>query len=97
MNPATTRCLESLQARFGYTPNEVLSRSRKQPLAWARQIAMWLLYTRTKMGYRQVAEELNRKDHGTVLHACKVVELARGGSVAHEHRDIEAMIKLSNL
>jgi chromosomal replication initiator protein len=53
---------------FQVTSKDVLSRSRKSDIAFARQVIMYLL--REDFGYKleDVAELLNRKDHTTVMH-----------------------------
>lgn len=50
------------------TSKDLLGRSRKSDIAFARQIAMFLL--REDFGFKleEIAEILNRKDHTTVMH-----------------------------
>lgn len=54
---------------FSVTTKDVLSRSRKADIAFARQVAMFLLREDFKYKLEEVANFLNRKDHTTVIHA----------------------------
>jgi len=41
--------------------------------AFARQVAMYLTRQMIKLPLIQIGEEFGGRDHGTVIHACKVV------------------------
>jgi len=55
---------------------ELLGRSRRQPVAFARQVAMAVTYQLTHMSLDDVGEYYGERDHGTVLWARKVVNKA---------------------
>lgn len=46
---------------------------RPKNIAEGRQVAMFLVRTLTKMPLIQIGEEFGGRDHGTVIHACKVI------------------------
>jgi chromosomal replication initiator protein len=46
---------------------------RPKNIAEGRQVAMYLVRTLTKLPLIQIGEEFGGRDHGTVIHACKVV------------------------
>ena len=46
---------------------------RPKNIAEGRQVAMYLTRTMTKLPLIQIGEEFGGRDHGTVIHACKVV------------------------
>jgi chromosomal replication initiator protein len=46
---------------------------RPSHIAEARQIAMYLTRHLTKLPLTQIGEEFGGRDHGTVIHACKVI------------------------
>lgn len=46
---------------------------RPKNIAEGRQVAMYLVRTLTKLPLMQIGEEFGGRDHGTVIHACKVV------------------------
>jgi chromosomal replication initiator protein len=58
-----------------FTIHEAALRSRKRTyeIATARQAAMFLLRTFTKMSLHEIAREFNKLNHCTVMHAMKAV------------------------
>jgi chromosomal replication initiator protein len=46
---------------------------RPKNIAEGRQVAMYLTRTLTKLPLIQIGEEFGGRDHGTVIHACKVI------------------------
>jgi len=53
---------------------------RPKNIAEARQVAMYLTRTLTKLPLVQIGDEFGGRDHGTVIHACKVVTNNLNGS-----------------
>lgn len=53
---------------------------RPKNIAEARQVAMYLTRTMTKLPLVQIGDEFGGRDHGTVIHACKVVTNNLNGS-----------------
>lgn len=49
------------------------SKSKKQEIAQARQIAMYLSRKYTDKSYSNIGEAIGKRNHATVLHACKNV------------------------
>jgi chromosomal replication initiator protein len=69
----------------GVKPAEILSDKRNAELVLPRQIAMFILRTESRMGYVEIANALNRKDHTTVIHAeRKIKELLTQNSQLNE-------------
>jgi chromosomal replication initiator protein len=60
---------------FGIKRKEILSRSRKQQVALARQVAMYLARNYTDLTLQTIAGSFNRK-HGTVLYAVGQIDQA---------------------
>ena len=56
-------------------PKTLLGRTRRQPVAFARQLAMALSYRMTNRSSVQIADSFGR-NHATVLYAMKVVDEA---------------------
>ncbi|MBQ7946239.1 MAG: chromosomal replication initiator protein DnaA [Bacteroidales bacterium] len=50
------------------------SRSKKQEVARARQVAMFLSKKHTDKSYAYIGEVMGNRNHATVIHACKLVE-----------------------
>ena len=63
---------------------ELLGRSRRQPVAFARQVAMAVTYQLTQMSLDDVGEFYGERDHGTVLWAMKVVDKASGDAAVKD-------------
>jgi chromosomal replication initiator protein len=60
---------------FGIKRKEILSRSRKQQVSLARQVAMYLARNYTDLTLQTIAHGFNRK-HGTVLYAVGQIDQA---------------------
>ena len=58
---------------FNITIDQLLSRSRKGDIVAARHISMYLARKLTKNSLVTIGEKCGKKDHATVLHACKSV------------------------
>jgi len=58
---------------FGFTVEDVLSSSRRQPLVLCRQISMYLCRELTDLSLPKIGEHFNR-DHTTVLHSVDKVK-----------------------
>jgi len=54
---------------------QLMEKTRKQNVAFPRQIAMYLAnYLIPQLSLKEIAEYYNRKDHTTVIHAKKMIE-----------------------
>jgi chromosomal replication initiator protein len=58
---------------FGITVEDLISSKRTSDLALARQIAMYLARDKLNDSLQQIGYAFNKKDHTTVLHACKKI------------------------
>src|SRR5262245_1523935 len=60
---------------FGHTPAEILSRSRKQPIAEARQAAMWAIRQRyPSIPLATIGAAIGNRHYTTVMHALTAAE-----------------------
>lgn len=71
-NKTAMSILEMVSKSLEVSIPNILGFSRTREKVIARHIAMYLIYTRTKLGYKPVGSIFGR-DHTTVMHACKVV------------------------
>lgn len=55
--------------------DELRSKRLHKRLAYARQVAMWLLRNVVGLSYPDTALSLARRDHQTAMHACRQVDL----------------------
>jgi len=53
---------------------DMTSRRRPQNVAFPRQVAMYLSRTLTDRSLMDIGESFGGRDHGTVMHACRLVE-----------------------
>lgn len=78
---------------WGVTRRELYGRSRKQPTAFARQVAMAMTYELTNMSLDDVGEIYGGRDHTTVIYAGKVVKDAQGNpKVVKEIKSIKEQV-----
>ncbi len=59
---------------FGIGPEDLRDPSRVARVTLARHLAMYFCRRRTALSLGEIAAAFNRKDHGTVIHACQRVE-----------------------
>jgi chromosomal replication initiator protein len=52
----------------------IRGKSRRKEIALARQIIMYLSRELTTLPLSKIGEQLGRRDHSTVVHACKLIE-----------------------
>lgn len=65
--------IRTTAAAYGFSIEDLLSSSRRQPLVQARQIAMYLCRELTDLSLPKIGERFNR-DHTTVLHSVEKVK-----------------------
>jgi chromosomal replication initiator protein len=58
---------------FGLPVSELKSKSRRQAIADARGLAMYLVRTVTPLSYADVGQLFGGRDHTTVMHACRKI------------------------
>ncbi len=88
----TIELIQSLVAEeMGIKREEMLSERRNAPLALARQIAMYLSRTVLKASLQEIGEAFGKKDHTTVIHACRKIEEALSSD--HQVRSIVERVR----
>jgi chromosomal replication initiator protein len=68
------RVQRAVAAHFDVRVSDLTGPRRTKNIAEARQAAMWLVRTLTRLPLTQIGEEFGNRDHGTVIHAVKVVD-----------------------
>jgi chromosomal replication initiator protein len=61
---------------FGVRVEDLRGKSREHGIAWARQVAMYLLREETPASLLQIGRQLGGRDHTTVMHGCSRVSKA---------------------
>jgi chromosomal replication initiator protein len=69
--PTVKEIQERTCAAFGITMDVLLSASRAQPAAFARQVAMYLSRELTNDSLPTIGRAFGNRNHTTVMHACK--------------------------
>jgi chromosomal replication initiator protein len=66
--------IEQVADYFRLSEDDLLSRSRKQAVAQARQIAMYLCRELTDESYSHIGTRFGGRDHSTVIHAYRKID-----------------------
>lgn len=65
--------LSAVGDHFLVEPELLTGKGREQPVAQARQVAMYLMREETALSLADIGREMGGRDHTTVLHACKKI------------------------
>ncbi len=87
--------VNAVAAHYGVKPRELSSKSRKQAVALARQVAMYLCEKYTGLSKSDIGRRIGNRDHSTVLYSCRQVErrVSQDKKFRHEIETIESKIK----
>ena len=92
--PTVERIVERVSGYFQVEPKQVQSRGRHRHALLPRQVGMYLARQLTPLSLEQIGAYFGGRDHSTVLHACRKVELALetdavlSGAVRQLHADL---------
>ncbi len=80
---------------YAVKPREMASQSRKQTVAKARQVAMFLCEKYTDLSKSEIGRRIAGRDHSTVLYSCRQVErrISIDKNFRHEIEAIESKLK----
>jgi chromosomal replication initiator protein len=70
----TDRVLQTVCLYFQLKPIHLRQQNRTGKVARARQILMYILRTRLKIGLAEIAHFIKRKDHTTILHGVQKIQ-----------------------
>lgn len=74
INP--NQIIKAVSGFFEISPNDLTGKSRNKEFIEPRQIAMYLLRDMLDMSYPYIANKIGKRDHTTVIYACK--KLSKG-------------------
>ena len=82
-------------AHYGVKQRDLLSKSRRQGIVQARQLAMYLSHKYTDLSLSQIGRRIGGRDHSTVLHSCAQVErrVATDKGFRREMEELECALK----
>lgn len=92
----TISAIEAVVCEFYNIKSELIhSASRKRQIVQARQVTMYLSKSYTEMSLAQIGSLIGKKNHATVLHACKMVkeQMEVDKTFREEIAEIEKKIK----
>jgi chromosomal replication initiator protein len=98
--PTSIEKIQELVANYySISKRDLVSKSRRARLAYARQVAMYLCRTYGNCILADIGAAFGNRDHSTVLHALKKIEDAisiDGGKTASEIKELASKIDLFN-
>ena len=65
--------LEKVCGHYGVETSVVNSKARKREIVQVRQVAMYLAKKHTEASLAKIGTLVGKRDHATVLHACKTI------------------------
>lgn len=88
--------LEETAQMFGWTVDDLCSKSRRRPLVTARQISMYVFRELTDYSYPRIAEQFGGRDHTTVMYAVDKIkqQMAERKATFTQVNDLISRIKL---
>lgn len=73
-NLSVDKIIKVVAEFFKIEPDELCSAKRNQELVWSRQIVMYLLRHEMNLSFPKIGQQLNKKDHTTVIHGVDKIE-----------------------
>ena len=91
--------IEQVADYFRLSEDDLLSRSRKQAVAQARQIAMYLCRELTDESYSHIGTRFGGRDHSTVIHAYRKIDekLESNTSLREDVSSLESRLRNQSL
>jgi chromosomal replication initiator protein len=65
--------LKSVAAHYGLRVSDLKARSNAKPIAFPRQVAMYLCRKLTGLSYPEIGRLFNDKHHSTVMHSVEKI------------------------
>jgi chromosomal replication initiator protein len=72
--PTLDKIKDVVCEHFGITVDELCSRSRKHPIAYIRQLAIYLANKYTGMSSVQIGKQIGGRNHATVIHSINQIK-----------------------
>lgn len=79
-NLSVEKILKVVGQFFKIEPQELTSTKRNRELVWPRQIVMYLLRHEMNLSFPKIGQELNKKDHTTIMHGVGKIEKEIGNN-----------------
>jgi chromosomal replication initiator protein len=69
----TEDIIEAVSQHFNLSEDQIISRKRSKDIAFARQVAMYLIREETSSSLPKIGESLGGRDHSTILYGCEKI------------------------
>jgi chromosomal replication initiator protein len=81
---------------YGLEMESLQSKTRKREIVQARQIAMYFSKNLTNSSLSAIGSKIGKKDHATVLHACRTISnlIETDRDLKNQIREIESQLKI---
>ena len=87
--------IQTVAQHFSLKAKDLISKSRKQAIVRARQLAIFLCHKYTDMPYLQIGQRFGGRDHSTIIYSCN--QVTKDLSTVKDYRrtleEIEAKLK----
>ena len=94
--PVTIENIQQAVAEYyNLKVSDMYSKSRKGPIVYARQVAMYLAKELTQKSLPEIASFFGKRDHTTIMYACRKIQSARNTDegLKHEINILEQRLK----
>ena len=85
-----------ITSKLGVNERLVRGKSRRQEIALARQIIMYFSRELTNLPLSKIGAQLGKRDHSTVVHACKLIEKKMNDDDTFKNQIDDYLAALSN-
>ena len=87
--------MEKVCAHYGVETTAISAKTRKREIVQVRQLAMYLAKKHTDASSAKIGKLIGKRDHATVLHACKIVggQLEVDKAFRSEVEELEATLR----
>ena len=65
---------EAVVKFYKLKPSDMITKKRTQPVAFARQVAMYITRELTDMSLPEIGQNFGGRDHSTVIHAYETIQ-----------------------
>lgn len=87
--PTAKQIMESVGRYYNVSANEILSPSRKAPIAHARHVAVYLTRQITNDSWKHIGSQFGNRDHTSMMHAFQKIS-----EMAARDRDLAGALKV---
>jgi len=89
--------LKTVSEYYKIPESQITGKKRTASLVLPRQVSAYLMKKFTKLSLKEIAENLGKKDHSTIIHAVKKVEELAKRKDSRIKEDLDSIISLLNI